>query len=662
MTLVTASRVSGATSLRPLRTRETVAIETPARSAISLIVSRFDAACPIVPLKHVPERFGTSQHAFARNLRREGLDSNQKNVVTVPVTLSETLFGKRPPSGEKGRRPMRFPLCTTRWVAISAVAACAIVATIVAAATPAAVDRAAAPAAQAAHKCLVMTGSGDPAFTRNFNPYTATGLPSGSFVQGAVYEPLLITAEGKSKPQTWLARSYSWSNHNRTLRLNLVHNARWSDGRGLTSADVVYSLTAGRQDKIMDRVGLTGAGNEIVSVKARGAYTVLTTLKKPDSQFISSILNRQFVVPKHVWSKVGDPANYTNSKPVGSGPFNRLGRFTTQDYVLNKNPGYWKKGAPKIACLEYVQAASNDAALALIQSGQVDWTHNFVPNVEQAYAAKDKKHFHAFYAKTAYPISLILDTTDYPYSLASFRKALSLAIDRKTVSKLGEYGYAPPTDAIGLNGLFPSWVTDPGVKKLAKQMATYSPAAAKKALTDAGFTYKSGKLIDPKGDAVKLNIHVISGWSDWVASNQIITRNLRDIGISSDVALEPDWGAWWPNASAGKFPTLLWQGGSQGSPYGYFYANLSQNAFIPKGEDASPTGNWEHFAHDGATKLLDQWKVTLNEPKQKRIATQLQKIFLSQMPIVPLFIGPRWSTYSPTHSHCLCPKKNFYRD
>jgi len=107
------------------------------------------------------------------------------------------------------------------------------------------------------------------------------------------------------------------------------------------------------------------------------------------------------------------------------------------------------------------------------------------------------------------------------------------------------------------------------------------------------------------------SLDVIAGWSDWVASNQIITRNLRDIGINSNVALEPDWGAWWPNASAGKFPTLLWQGGSQGSPYGYFYANLSRNAFIPKGQDASPTGNWEHFSDEKATSLLNQWKVTL---------------------------------------------------
>jgi peptide/nickel transport system substrate-binding protein len=557
---------------------------------------------------------------------------------------------------------MRRSFPSPRRLAVVAVAGCAGVATLFTAAAPAAVDGAGAVTAATAHRCLVMTGSGDPAFVRNFNPYTATGLPSGSFVQGAFYEPLVITPEGGLPEVPWLARSWKWSRGNKTLTLNLARNAKWSDGKKLTSSDVVYSLTAGRQDKIMDRVGLVGADNNIASVRARGASRVVINLKTPDSQFISSTLNRQFVVPRHVWAGVKDPANFTNSRPVGSGPFNVVQRFTTQDYVLGRNAHYWQKGKPKVACLEYVQAASNDAALALIQSGQVDWTHNFVPNVEKAYVAKDPKHFHAFYATTAYPISLILDTTKYPYSITAFRKALSLAIDRKTVSKLGEYGYAPPVDAIGLGGLFPQWVTDPAVKRQAKAMAAFNPSAAKRLLTAAGFKYSGSKLNDPRGDRVKIDIHVISGWSDWVASNQIITRNLRNIGIDSNVALEPDWGAWSPNAFAGKFPTLLWQGGSQGSPYGYFYANLSRNAYIPSGQDATATGNWEHFSHAGATRLLNQWKVTLNPKKQRTIATQLEKIWLQQLPIVPLFIGPRWSTYSTKYFHCFNSRINFYGD
>jgi peptide/nickel transport system substrate-binding protein len=536
-------------------------------------------------------------------------------------------------------------------------------------ATIALVGTATAPAAThgvtsltAAHKCVVMTGSGDPAFVKNFNPYTATGLPSGSFVQGAFYEPLIVVGEGGLKPVPWLAKSWAWSNGNKTLTLQLQKGVKWSDGKPLTSLDVVYSLTAGNQNAAMDRIGLVGTGNNVQSIRSHGAYTVAITLKTPDSQFIAGTLNRQFIVPQHIWSKVADPATFTNSNPVGSGPFDVISRFTTQDYVLSKNPHYWQPGLPKVPCLEYVQAASNDSALALIQSGQVDWTHNFVPNVATAYTAKDPKHFHSFYATKAYPTSLVFDDTQYPYSIVAFRKALSLAIDRNSVSKLGEYGYGPPTDALGLQFLFPTSVTDESVKAQAKQQGTYNPTAAKKMLTDAGFTYKGSQLMDPKGNPVSLDIHVISGWSDWVASDQIIAKNLSDIGINSKEVLEPDWGSWQPNAYATKNPSLLWQNGSQGSAYGFLYANLSQNAYIPSGQDGETTGNWEHFADPAATPYLNQWKTSLDPKKQQQAATQLEKIFLNDMPIIPIYIGPRWDTFSTKYFHCWETPKNFWGD
>ena len=153
------------------------------------------------------------------------------------------------------------------------------------------------------HKCLVMTGSGDPAFAKNFNPYAGGGLPSNAFVQGAIYEPLIVVSAGGVQTVPWLARSWKWTNGNKTLTLHIAPNAKWSDGKPLTSADVVYSLTAGRQDKTMDRIGLVGAGNNIASISAKGAHTVVIKLKTPDSQFIAAILNRAFVVPKHIWSK-----------------------------------------------------------------------------------------------------------------------------------------------------------------------------------------------------------------------------------------------------------------------------------------------------------------------------------------------------------------------
>src|SRR5512133_2186932 len=126
----------------------------------------------------------------------------------------------------------------TRWLTLPAALGLAALATLVSsAAAPGATDGAGS--ATAAHKCLVMTGSGDPAFTRNFNPYAGGGLPTNGIAQGAFYEPLIVTPAGGTRTVPWLARSWKWSNGNRVLTLNLAKNARWSDGKPLTSADVL---------------------------------------------------------------------------------------------------------------------------------------------------------------------------------------------------------------------------------------------------------------------------------------------------------------------------------------------------------------------------------------------------------------------------------------
>src|SRR3954467_1308285 len=130
----------------------------------------------------------------------------------------------------------------------AAVVLTALIVVAVAAARPLAPSGQASPqssAAAAAHPCLVMTGSGDPAFVKNFNPLTATGLRSGQFVKGAIYEGLTVSPEGGKPTLPWLARSWKGRQGNKRLKPQSAKGVKWSDGQPLTVKDVVYSLTAG---------------------------------------------------------------------------------------------------------------------------------------------------------------------------------------------------------------------------------------------------------------------------------------------------------------------------------------------------------------------------------------------------------------------------------
>ena len=144
-------------------------------------------------------------------------------------------------------------------------AVAALVVTAVFAATAVA---ATARSARGAHPCVVAAGSGDQAFTRNFNPFNLG--TQRDFTWGGIYENLLIsTAVGGGRQYNLLGKSFAWSKDGKTLTISVRPNVKWSDGKPLTAADVLYSLTIGRQDKAADRISLVAANSNIAGVSAR---------------------------------------------------------------------------------------------------------------------------------------------------------------------------------------------------------------------------------------------------------------------------------------------------------------------------------------------------------------------------------------------------------
>lgn len=516
---------------------------------------------------------------------------------------------------------------------------------------------AAAPVGSSSHPCIVAAGSGDSTFVRNFNPFNG----SVDFATGAIYEPLIIFSITGHK-YNWLASSIKYDKTGRTLTINLRHGVKWSDGKPLTSADVVFTLTMGTINAALDKINyMPRSTSNVARVNAVGTYTVQIHLLKRDVTFLADFIN-VYIMPQHIWSKIKNPTTWLNPDPVATGPFTRVTKFNGQEYVLSKNPHYWQKGRPYVQCIERLGESGNDAALLAMGHGDVDWTHNFVPDAQKVYVDKDPKHFHYWYAGLGTGDGLFVNDQKYPFSLPVLRQAMSMAINRAKVVKQAEYGYAPVADALGMNKAYPSW-EDPKLQKLNKQLSSYNPKAAIKLLEKAGFKLEGSTLLDPHHNPVTFDMHVIAGWTDWVLQLQIESSELATVGIQANVKLDPDWGTWISTAYKTLTPHLIWTYGfPQPTPYGYFYSLMSKKAFKGAEADESGTGDFAQYYNTQATSLLSQFNRTVDKPGQKKIAYQLEKIFLDNLPYIPIFVGDTWYTYSTRYFTGWPDQKHPYAD
>lgn len=495
-----------------------------------------------------------------------------------------------------------------------------------------------------AHRCLVATSAGDLPFGRNFNPFSV----ALDFTSGGIYEPLVVvTAAGGGHQYNWLASKFAWSRDRKTLTITVRDGVRWTDGTPLTAEDVAYTLTAGRQAKVMDQIGLTRRGNEVASVRAVGTNEVAVRLKRVDTSFVSAVLaNNVVVVPEHVFAHIKHVNRWSNPHPIGTGPFAIVDRFGTQSYILDRNPHYWQPGLPHVPCLERVVASSEESAVLQAVHGSVDLTNDLFPNAQQAYVDHDPRYFHYFYPANSPGIGLFFDDTRYPFSIVALRKAISLGIDREQLSQFAEYGYAPPVDALGINRVWSTWINKDAASE-SNWLATYNPGAARRMLLAAGFSYDADTLVDPKGDPVVIHGSVVGNWVDYYADWRLIERDLGSIGIKVNVDLRLNFDSWLSDAMSTKRATLLWSTAvDTDSPYSYFEEHLDAASFVPSGHSAELTGNWEHFRSAEATRLLAAFRATPDLASQRPIAGKLEQIFLRTLPFVPLFAQPTWSTYS----------------
>lgn len=243
-----------------------------------------------------------------------------------------------------------------------------------------------------------------------------------------------------------LAKSWDISNDGLVYTFHLRDNLYWSDGVSITAEGIRKSYL-----RILDKETGSSVVNIVKSViknaeeyfdgkvsdaalgvKALDEKTLEITLKSPKPYFLDMLAHQTFIpVPVHTIEKYGQ--RWTNPENmVVSGPFKLKSRVLNENVILEKNNKYYKSKDVVLDNVIFFIADNSITAYNMYLNDELDAIFNNVPP-DLIKDLKLRDDYYSMGINSTYFYSL--NTKVKPLDNVKVRKALSFAIDRKTLTE-----------------------------------------------------------------------------------------------------------------------------------------------------------------------------------------------------------------------------------
>jgi len=479
--------------------------------------------------------------------------------------------------------------------------------------------------------------------TDNFNPLSSTSTAFITNSIALINEPLYIWNYLKptEAPVPVLASGQpTWSNGGKSLTIPLRSGVKWNDGKPFSASDVAFTFNL-----IKANPSLYTSGAPVASgAKANSATSVTINFSKP--QYANLFLIGQvYIVPQHIWSKVPNPATYSDPKPVGTGPF-MLDKFSPQGYTLKQNPHYYNKSSVHVPEIDFPSYNTNANLVPPIASGQIGWAGNFVTDIKGNYLAKSPDN-HTWYPNPPYfsdnnVVSLFLNTTKAPLNDPAVRQAISFGINRQQLSTQAETGYEPPTSSTtGLMLPAHNSFLDPA---LANNLPAAGDASKVTSILKGDGWTKTGGKWTKNGKKISFKISDPVPYSDYYEGDQLIAKQLNALGFDVTVDGIGNPTVWAGDVTNGTFDATIHWSNQGPTPFVFYDEWMDNTLSAPVGKPA--TGDFGRFSNPQAQAAITQYESTPDAATQKDAITKLEHIMDTQVPVVPLLYGGAWAEYS----------------
>ncbi|HLE72056.1 MAG TPA: ABC transporter substrate-binding protein [Vicinamibacteria bacterium] len=363
-----------------------------------------------------------------------------------------------------------------------------------------------------------------------------------------LHEPLLRLNPETQKMEPALAESWEFSEEGTRLVFHLRKGVRFSDGDPFGAEDVAFTFKAlyepSTGSPLVETAQIDG---KAFGVKVIDESTVAFTLPRRTA-VVERVFDSLVILPSHVLKEslkrqtlAADTGLGAEARSiVGLGPFVLAEHVPGERIVLERNPYYWRTAddrgrIPRLERLVFEIVPDENARLLRFRSGEIDLLELLTPDSFEMLrdeGSLDRELIDlgpGLLSERLWfnlgPKAPIDEHKRRWFADVLFRRAISLALDRRAMARVVFSGRATPAagpvspaNFLWHDGSLPE--------------AAYDPAAARTLLSRAGFAWDDGgRLRDGEGHEVSFTVLTNAGNESHARMGAFIQEDLSKIGI-----------------------------------------------------------------------------------------------------------------------------------
>lgn len=472
---------------------------------------------------------------------------------------------------------------------------------------------------------LIYCSEGSP---EGFDPARYTAGTTFNASSQPLFNRLVEFERGGTRVEPSLAESWTVSPEGLVYTFKLRAGVKFHStdgfkpGRDFNAEDAVFTF-----DRMINKdnafqkaapasfqyAGDMGLADNIAKLEKPDALTVRFTLRQVDAAFLAnlamdfaSIQSAEYAAQLLAAGRAGD----LNTKPVGTGPFvfKRYDKDAQIRYAAH--PSYWA-GKPQIDHLVYAIATDSAVRLQKLKAGECHVS--VYPKPAEVEALKKDPKIQLISMPGLNVGYLSLNVKHKPFDNADVRRAINLAIDKKSLVEAVYQGVGTPA----VNPMPPTlWGYNSRITGY-----EYNPDKARALLAKAGF---------PNGFDTKLwALPVQRPYNpNGQQSAEMIQADLAKVGIKASI-VKYEWAEYLKRAKDGESDIgMFGWNGDNGDPDN-FLATLLGCAAV----GGSNYGQWCDKEYDA---LVVKAKRTSNQAERTKLYEKAQEVFHREAPWVPM--------------------------